>query len=400
MTAYFTATLLLSAVGCSVFSASSLTEYEEARKSIETPDGTFRPEGKSAEADYSAAGVLDRFGYSRKRRRDIDVAQSHYRRADEIFAEAKELDGTDRRDRFRAAAEEYKLAAKNWQSSGLEQDALPMAAEAKFFAEDYYQAETLYGDLVKEYPRNPYLDHVDTRRFEIADYWLKYNQAKPSPFFLVNLSDYKRPWNDTGGHGKRVIEAIRLDNPTGKIGDDATMRLAMEHYEADRYEEAADAFADLRMTYPDSEHLFNAQLLEIDSLIQSYQGPAYSSIPVTDAQKRLEQLTRQFPQQSQKQKEQLQKSYAAVRFAMAERIWTQADYRRKQSANGAAKFHYERILEEYSDTPFAEQAREELAKIQDAPDTPPQRFKALVWLLGGTTDEKPWRQRMEAAKSQ
>lgn len=396
------ALLALSSVGCSALTPGrgALSDFEKARRGIDGPSGTFRPEGKSAEADYFAAGFLDRVGLRAKKRRDIEVARSHYGRGDELFNEAKTLEGKDRQKKFRESASQYALAASNWQSSGLEQDAMLMAGEAYFFAEDYAQAEQTYADLVKEYPRNPYLDHVDSRRFEIADFWLKYNRSNPSSFFMVNFTDTKRPLNDTGGHGKRVLEKMRLDNPTGKVGDDATMRLAMEHYENERFEDAADAFADLRMTYPDSEHQFNAQLLELQSLLESYQGPLYSSIPVRDAQKRMEQLTKQFPQQANDRREELQESYAKIRFAMAERIWTQAQFRRKKSEFGAAKFHYRRILKEYSDTPFAEDAQTELDKIEAKPDLPPQRFKSLIWIFGGTTEERPWREEMEAVQAQ
>ncbi len=384
-----------------MFSANrgSLTDYEAAKRSIEDPEGAYRLEGKSAESSGLGDDILKSIGLKSTKRRDIEVARSHYARADELFASAKDLEGSERDKQFRQAASEYKLAAKNWKSSGLEQDALLMAAEAHFFAEEYYRAEAMYAELVKEYPRNPYLDHIDSRRFEIADYWLKYDQAKPSPFVVVNVADPRRPWNDTGGHGKRVLEKMRLDNPTGKIGDDATMRLAMDHYENSRFEEAADAFADLRMTYPDSEHQFNAQRLELQSLLASYQGPDYSSIPITDAQKRVEQLRRVFPQQAAEKQEELQEAYAKIRFAMAERIWHQARYRKARSEYGAAKFHYRRILENYADTPFADRAETALESIQDKPDTPPQRFKALVWLFGGTSDDRPWRQQADASES-
>lgn len=387
--------------GCAVFSPkqTALSEFERERKGIDGPEGTFRPEGKSAEADYFAAGFLDRVGLRAKRRKDVEIARSHYNRGDELFNQAKTLEGGDRNNLFREAASQFELAAKNWQSSGLEQDALLMAGEAYFFAEDYSQAEQTYGELVKEYPRNPYLDHVDSRRFEIADYWLDYHKANPTSFFNVNFTDNKRPLNDTAGHGKRVLEKMRLDNPTGKIGDDATMRLAMEHFENARFEEAADAFADLRLTYPDSEHQFNAHLLELKSLLASYQGPQYSSIPITDAQKRLDQITRQFAQQARDHQQDLQEANARIRFALAERIWQQAQFRRKRSENGAAKFHYRRILKEYADTPFAEDARVELEKIVDTPDQPPQRFKALVWMFGGTTEDRPWRDELQAAQA-
>ncbi|MEZ6077586.1 MAG: hypothetical protein R3C56_18545 [Pirellulaceae bacterium] len=74
---------------------------------------------------------------------------------------------------------------------------------------------------------------------------------------------------------------MRIENPTGKVSDDATMRLAVEDFQKGNYESAADTFADLRLTFPDSEHQFNAQFLELQSLLASYQGADYSSIPLT-----------------------------------------------------------------------------------------------------------------------
>lgn len=384
--------LAVCAAGCSTFSAKggSLADYEDARRSIENPVGVYRPEGISAEKRGAGSTFLDRIGLATKRRRDIELARSLYKEADELFEKGKTLDGAQRSDAFRAAAEKYQKAADNWQSSGLEQDALMMAGEALFFAEDYYRAEQVYASLVKEYPRNPYLDHIDSRRFEIADYWLKVESNNPTPFVIVNFTDNKLPWNDTGGHGKRVLERMRLDNPTGKVGDDATMRLAMESFEQGNYEAAADTFADLRLTYPDSEHQFNAHMLELQSLLASYQGPAYSSIPITDAQDRLKQIVKQFPQQAAANDEVLQEAYAKTRFAMAERIWTQAKYRRSRDEHGSAKYYYQRLLTDYADTPFADQAREAMAELKDAPDAPPQRFKALIWMLGGDDDDRPW----------
>ena len=375
-----------------------LADYEDTRRSIENPFvgddgetdemGVFRPEGVSAER--TREDFLQRIGLRAKRRKDIELAKKHYQSGQDKFAEASQASGEQRVILFRQAAEEYQLAAKNWQSSALEQDALMWAGECHFFAEDYYEAEQLYAQLVKEYPRNPYLDHVDTRRFEIADYWLKVDSQNHKPFVYVNFSDPKFPWNDTGGHGKRVLEKMRIDNPTGKVSDDATMRLAVEQFQKGKYEAAADTFADVRLTYPDSEHQFNAQFLELQSLLESYQGPNYSSIPLTEAQKRVKQIVKQFPQEASTREQELNEAYSKIRFQMAERVWYQADYRYRRSEMGAAKFHYQRILDEYEDTPFADQSRERLAKIEGLPDDPPQHFKSLIWLFNAKDEERPW----------
>ncbi len=399
LTAGASTLLVVSVSGCSVFAPRKtlLADYEETRRSIENPtindeedDGIFRPEGVTADKGKGGEDFFTRMGVKAKRRKDIDLAKSLFAEGEERYNQATAATGLERAKLFREASEKFQEGAKNWQSSTLEQDALMWAAESHFFAEDYYQAEQLYAKLIKEYPRTKYLDHIDSRRFEIADYWLKTDNADHKPFVVMNVSDPKYPWNDTGGHAKRVLEKMRLDNPTGKVSDDATMRLAVDDFEKGKYESAADTFADLRLTFPDSEHQFNAQFLELQSLLNSYRGPDYSSIPLTDAQQRVQQIVRQFPQESSQRKDELNTAYSKIRFQMAERIWNQADYRRKRGENGSAKFHYQRILEEYSDTPFAAQATEALRELEPLPDDPPQRFKSLVWLFRADNNDRPW----------
>ncbi len=377
-----------------------LSDYEETRRGIENPllnddegddsIGVYRPEGVSAEKGKSDDDFFQRMGLRAKRRKDIALAKQLLDDGQSKFQQAAAAEGTARVQLFREAGAQFELAAKNWQSSALEQDALLKAAESHFFAEDYYKAEKLYARLTKEYPRNKYLDHIDTRRFEIADYWLRTDSAEHKPFVVLNVSDPKFPLNDTGGHGKLVLEKMRLDNPNGKVSDDATMRLAVEDFQKGKFESAADTFADLRLTFPDSEHQFDAQFLELQSLLKSYQGADYSSIPLTDAQQRVKQIVKQFPQQAAERQAELNESYAKIRFQMAERVWTQANYRYKRSENGSAKFHYQRILDEYADTPFAPEAKQKLVELADAPNDPPQYFKSLIWLFGADNDERPW----------
>ncbi|MFO0942269.1 MAG: tetratricopeptide repeat protein [Pirellulales bacterium] len=121
------------------------------------------------------------------------------------------------------------------------------------------------------------------------------NSANPKSFFNVNFTDNKLPWNDTGGHGKRALENVRLDNPIGKLSDDATMRLAVSYYEKEDWEMAATTFGELRMTYPDSEHQFKGTVLELQSLLAAYMGPEYSDLHLIEADKRAKAIIKQFP---------------------------------------------------------------------------------------------------------
>lgn len=396
-------TVALISTGCSTLNprGSSLTDHAVAARTIDgdAASGEFRPEGLAAEKEREKIGSLAKLFPSWQHRRDVDKARNEFSIAEETFKRASSLQGIDRRDAFRAAATKYASAAKNWRSSALEQDALLMMGESYFFAEDYYKAEQAYAELVKGYSRNRYLDHVDARRFEIADYWLKRDSVEHKPFVMVNFTDDKLPLNDTAGHGKRVLEKMRLDNPTGKASDDATMRLAVRSFEKGDYETAADTFSDLRITYPDSEHQFQAQFLELQSLLASYQGPKYSSVPLTEAEKRVKQIARQFPKEGQEHQKDLNIAYAKIRYLLAERHWDQAEFRRKKQQWGSARFHLKQLEDEFSDTPFAEQAKQAQATIADKPDDPPQYLSPLAKLFPERGAERPWLQNTGEARS-
>lgn len=381
---FFVAAIVVACAGCAAF------RTEDDLLDDRYGNGIFRPEGESAERDKGKSNLMQSIGLVKPRRVDLELAKSQYAEADQMFAQAQTLQAEERADMFRAASEKYLESAKNWQSSDLAQDALLASAESLFFAEDYYQAEQIYSKLVKEYPKTRHLDHIERRIWDIGDYWLKVGIKEKSPFYYLNLTDPKQPWNDTGGHGERVFEKMRMNNPTGKLGDDATMRLAMQHYQSEEFEEAASTFAELRSIYPDSEHQFDAQRYELQSLLASYQGPAYSSVPLDDAKTRVKQIARQFPVKSSEHGEELNKAHGTIRYLEAERIWSQAQYRMDRDENAAAQFHLKRILEEFADTPFAEKASAARERIKDARQEPAQHFKFIADLFGENTNDRPW----------
>lgn len=379
-------------IGCATFSPreGSDAELRATRRSIDGEVGVFRPEGATAEKRSKPQAFFDRM--TGRSNRNIEKARAEYALGDEYFNRAKDLEGQQRIDAFRAAAAKYKSAAKNWRSSALEQDALLMMGEAHFFAEDYFKSEQSYAKLVKEYPRNRYLDHVGSRRFEIADYWLKHDGEGHRPFYLVNFTDKTLPLNDTLGHGKRVLEKMRLDDPTGKHTDDATMRLAVASFQKGDYDAAADTFSDLRVTYPDSEHQFKAQFLELQSLLASYQGPRYSSVPLSDAETRAKQIARQFPKDAKDNELELNKAFAKIHYLKAERYWEQAEFRRKRQESESARFYLRIIVDEYGDTPFGDLAKKDLESLADKPDDPPQYFGPLVKIFPERGAARPWLQ--------
>lgn len=387
--------VLLGATGCATFRPIEKSpEYEAARREVEGYEGDrewSRPEGVKAESkkSRSVSAAIDWIPGIDPAEPDREKARTLFLEGDTLFEKAKNSEGDERRDNFRAAMKKYKAAAKAWPSSWHEQDSLIMAGESAFFAEDYPDAEEFYVRLVKEYPRTRYLELSDQRRMEIALYWLRYDAADPKAFYEVNLTDARLPWNDTDGHAIRVLDKLRLDNPTGKLADDVTMELATEAFRKANYQDARDTFEDLRITYPDSPHQFDAHFLGLKAALETYQGPQYPQEPIDEGEELIKKMVKQFPAQAKEQQEFLNRAFAEIRYKKAERLYDQAEFRLKRGENTSAKIYLDQLLTEYSDTPFAEQARADTERIKDLPGEPVRYFQWLDRLFPESSRTRP-----------
>ncbi|MFM7518594.1 MAG: outer membrane protein assembly factor BamD [Pirellula sp.] len=365
--------LLLGNSGCRLFKPWQEDEYSRAKNAIEgyeDKEGNWiRPEGSRADKmmNSDVPKILRKIPGLGERKVDKDLARSTLKEANEIYQAALSTqDSPDRKELFRKAAKKYNQAGKHWASSSLEQDAHFMTAESYFFAEDYPKAEDFYVKLIKEYPRTRYQDRVDQRRMEIGNYWLQF----PDKFYNLNFTDKSRPLNDTENHGKRVLEKMLLDSPTGRLADDVVMDIANTEFKRENWNEALDRYRDLITVYTDSPHQFDAHFLGAKSALLAYQGPQYSSEPLEQADKLLKQMVRQFSKQASERKEPIAEMLAEVKYRQAERLYDEATYRNNKQEYAAAIVYCDRILDNYPDTPFADKAQQMIDNAEGKPSVP------------------------------
>ncbi|MEZ6106994.1 MAG: outer membrane protein assembly factor BamD [Pirellulaceae bacterium] len=336
---------------------------------------------------------------------DREEAEAGYREAETIYNDAlaayervaagrapnqispDELDSV--KDRFAEAGSAYLRASKDFPNSRLAHDALFQSGEAYFFADRFAKANETYEMVLAKYPGTRHLDRIQTRRFAIAHYWLQLDELNPDNFLTYNLLDARRPRRDTDGHAMRILDKIRLDDPTGRLADDATMALGNAYFAQARFLDAADTYEDLRKAYPGSPHLYTAMLLEIRARLEAYRGADYDGTGLARSEQLLEQAVKQFPDKVAANREVLDELAGQVRFSMAERDYTLAQLYERRSEYRAARLHYQLVIDEYSETTLADLSRERMAEIADLPDLPPQRMQWLVDLLPKPRDERP-----------
>ncbi|MCR9209878.1 MAG: tetratricopeptide repeat protein [bacterium] len=320
---------------------------------------------------------------------NAERARDLYQEADQLFRAAAarvnqtqrdgEAEGTEKKD-FARAAKLFARAADAQPGTALAQDAMFMQAESLFFSDQLPDAADVYERLNKEFPNNRHVDQAAARAFAISQYWIDTEVATQDDWFKFNLFDASRPRLDAEGHAVRVLDQIRYDNPTGRLADDATMAAAVEYMRQGDFETADEFLTDLRETFPESDHFFNAHLMGIRCKLEVFAGPKYSGLMLEEADKLVRQTRERFPDRLQdpETSEMVARAAAEVAFRRAEKLNDRAIYREKRSEYGAARLHYQKILRDYPSTPFAERARERLEAITSYPDVPAERVSATL----------------------
>ena len=295
-----------------------------------------------------------------------------------VAARENNSESDDAKEMFLDAAKTFREAAAYWPQSSLEHDALYWMGEAYFFADHYVQANRAYEYLIVRYSGTRHLDKVEARRYTIAQYWLKRSEDSSSWTMGVDLTDPKRPTKDMAGEARRILHRIRLDDPTGKLADDAALALANAYFKVGRYIEAADTYEDLRRNYPGSAHQFHAHLLEMRARLESYHGADYDSTSLEQADRLMKAIVRQFPKEFKENETYFAREAARIRTMLAERDWEMARYFERRGENRAASIYYTEVAKNFSDTKLADDAQSRAGELASKPPLPPQYAQWLV----------------------
>lgn len=300
-----------------------------------------------------------------------------------LYAEAEEL---YRQKEYATAAKRFESAGARWPNSPLAEDALFMQAESYFFSDQYPEARDAYAELLEKYSYTKHLDTASQRLFSIGRYWELWDDASSGFTSGINVTDSSRPWIDTFGHALKAYEAVHMNDPTGPLADDSVMAVANAHFKRHRFDAAADYYAMLRKNYPTSEHLLDAEFLEMRSKLENYQGTMYDGTPLDDAGELADQMLVQFRDQLGDKREHVLNARNEITEQKAARDMAYAEYYENKKLYGAARFYYQAILKDYPGTAVAEQARAKLDKIADLPAKPPNRF---AWLTQPFNEAAP-----------
>ena len=278
--------------------------------------------------------------------------------------------------KYDEAAKKFKIADLRAPNTPLQEDAIFMRAESKFFAQRYAWAQTYYERLLKKYDSTRYMDRVSPRLFDIGRYWDKQDQIQR--FSTVNVKDKERPTFDTYGNCLKAYKMIVLHDSRGLWADHALMAAANAEYLRGHYEYASMSYDQLIKDYPQSKHLLQACELNLSSKLLCYEGPQYDAKPLEDAEEIAQRLLSQFGMQLKpERKEAIRRTQDQIVEAKAERDMEYAKFYESKHYYGAAREYYTYVIQDYPQTATASRAKEKFDRIKDYPAEPKDYF---AWL--------------------
>lgn len=323
---------------------------------------------------------------------DHEMSQKYFLEAKTLYNSAvakmdADSGGTSYQEDFSEAARLFRLAASTGVDTEIEEDSFYFAGESYFFADRYVQANREFEKLIAAYGGTRHIDQAELRRYSIAVYWLELADATGT--MLPNFIDAKRPKMNLANEGRRVLNRIRIDDPTGQFADDAAFALGKSFLKNGNYLEAADAFEDLRKNYPGSKHQFAAHMLELEAWLQSYQGKEYDDNPLLKADELLKNIVRVFPREAEKELAYLEEQAAKIQKQTAERDLSDAMFYKKRGHNRAYKQYLEKIANRYRNQEVVEEINKEIERVAELPPNPDQSMKWLVDIFPNPEAAKP-----------
>jgi outer membrane protein assembly factor BamD (BamD/ComL family) len=302
---------------------------------------------------------------------DKKIAEAAFAEGEKLF-EAKDYD---------KAAKKFGTAVSRWPDSAMEEDAMFLQAESYFFATRYSYAIDEYGELVKKYPNTRHLNVIGARQFATARYWQDLDHLHHRFTLVPNFTDRTQPMFDTGGHAINTYDSVRVNDPRGPFADAAIMAEANIFYLDRRFEDADYYYNLIRTDYPKSKYLLDGYLFGLQCKLLKYQGPGYNGKPLEEADQLIDQMLVQFPTELGEERARIVKAKAEVKAQMAARDVKLAKYWDDGKHYGAARIYYAKVMKDYPQTQFAEDAKTRLAAIQGEPNDPPNRLAFITDLF-------------------
>lgn len=244
--------------------------------------------------------------------------------------------------------------AKKWlkanKTNPLVPQVLLLQGDAEVLRKNRYRALFPYEDLINNFPSSELYPSVLQREYDIADSFLKGYKRKFLGMRILPV----------GEDAIEMLDRIQDRQRGSPLAERAGLRVADYYYSRSRFQEAVEAYTDFLRRYPYSQYVRKAEIRRAEASLGNFRGVLFDLTPLLDARERLAAISQAYPQSA----EQLQVRAIEDRIYQIEgrRDLEVARYYWRAGRRYASGWYYQRVINNWPGTIYAQQATDELRR--------------------------------------
>lgn len=276
---------------------------------------------------------------------------------EEQFAWAMELFNQQDWDR---AIEEFEKLPEVFPTSKLAAEGVYHAGLSWEKKGDPAKAADAFQRLIDRYPYSDRIRDAIQREFEIADRFASGEKVKVIGMAVLPGKD----------KALELYKHIVKNAPYGTFGDQAQFKIGDVYKSMGEYLEAQKAYQGVVDEHPNSELVSKARFEIANCSMLASRKLAYNEQAADRALEEFKGFQQSFPEAEQ-QSAMAQEAIRAIRSEKARVNFEIAAFYEKQKRYPSAKVYFQEIVDQYPETPSAQQAKQRLEGIERAEQSPP-----------------------------
>ncbi len=256
-------------------------------------------------------------------------------------------------------AQNYKVSIKEFRKVLIHYPDAQEAAEAQYYIGraweemgNPYQAFLEYQKVIDTYPNSQRIQEISERIYHLGEYFF---DREPSKWFGLSVYDF------VDHPAIEIFKKIIEDTPYSDFAPAAQYKMGIIYAKLERFSEAKEVFQQLLDNYPESEWAEAAKYQLALSSAQSSSGVEYDDASRQDALEQFEDFLKTHP--DTQLAEGAENQFNVLRREEAKKHFATAEFYERQNKIKSAIIYYEMVTNRFSDTEYAEKARQKLQQL-------------------------------------
>jgi outer membrane assembly lipoprotein YfiO len=214
-------------------------------------------------------------------------------------------------------------------------------------------------EVMDEYPESRLFYTALQRQYQIADEYLSGHKRKFLGMAILSADD----------EAIEMLYRVQQRSPGSDLAEKALLRTADYYYNSAQFDFAADAYAAFVRGYPRSAAVPRARLHQAFASLAQFNGLRFDPTPIIDARAQLLDIERDYPGLAAD--EHVADAVDRIDSAFAGKLLVTADFYQRTGQTKAAAYFYRFLIDTYSASPEAQQAKARLAALPESAKGPP-----------------------------